>query len=112
MAEEATREALLQQKAAGVKRRLVTFVLEDSAPVLWGSEPILRNGIAVGYTTSGSYGHTLGAAVGMGYVKSAEVATDEFIKAGRYEININGKLHAAKAFLRPPYDPERKRILV
>ncbi len=105
------RDALLKQKEAGVNRRLVIFVLEDPAPVLWGSEPILRNGIAVGYTTSGAYGHTLGAAVGMGYVKSPGNATDEFIKAGHYEINVNGTPCPAKAFLRPPYDAERKRIL-
>jgi len=105
------REALLQQRKTGVKRRLVIFVLDGPAPVLWGSEPILRDGTVVGYTSSGTYGHTLGAAVGLGYVKNADGVTEEFVKAGRYQINVNGELCSAKAFLRPPYDPERKRIL-
>jgi len=86
--------------------------LEDSGPVLWGSEPIYRNGQAVGYTTSGSYGHTLGAAVGMGYVKCQDGVSPDFIKEGRYEINVSGKRFPAAAYLKAPFDPERKKILV
>ena len=97
------KDALLKQKQSTLTRRLVTFVLQDPEPVLWGSEPILRDGKAVGYTTSGSYAHTLGAGTGMGYVKG-EVT-------GRFEINVSGKLYLATPHLRAPYDPERKRIL-
>ena len=105
------REALLKQKAAGVKRMLTTFVLQDPEPVLWGSETIYRNGQLVGYTTSGSYAHSLGAAIGMGYVNHAEAIAPEFILSGQYEIAINGKRYAARPHLRAPYDPERRRIL-
>jgi 4-methylaminobutanoate oxidase (formaldehyde-forming) len=105
------RAALLKQKQSGWKRQLVTFVLDDPEPLLWGYEPILRDGKPVGYTTSGTYGHTLGGAVGMGYVKNEAGVDADFIKAGRYEININGKRYPARAYLRPPYDPDRKKIL-
>jgi heterotetrameric sarcosine oxidase gamma subunit len=105
------KDALLRQKEAGLKRLLVIFVLDDPEPVLWGSEPIYRNGQVVGYTTSGSYGHTLGAAVGMGYVKNEAGVAAEFIQSGRYEINVSGKRIPATAHLRAPYDPERRRIL-
>jgi sarcosine dehydrogenase len=105
------REMLLQQKQNGVKRLLVTFVLNDPEPVLWGSEPIYRNGEVAGYTTSGSYGHTMGAGIGMGYVKNKGQQVDaDFILSGRYEINISGKRWPATPHLRSPYDPERKRI--
>ena len=104
------RSALEKQKA-GVKRRLVIFVLEDPEPMLWGSEPICRDGKTVGYTTSGSYGHSVGGAIAMGYVNHSEPITDDFIKTGCYEINIAGRNYGAKAFLRAPYDPQRKRIL-
>jgi 4-methylaminobutanoate oxidase (formaldehyde-forming) len=103
--------ALLEQKKAGLKRLLVTFVLQDPGPVLWGSEPIYRNGQAAGYTTSGSYAHSLGAAIGMGYVKSPEGVTSEFIREGRYEVNISGKRYPATPHLKAPFDPERKKIL-
>ncbi|MBM3837655.1 MAG: FAD-dependent oxidoreductase [Verrucomicrobia bacterium] len=105
------REALVEQKKNGVKRRLVVFVLQNPDPTLWGSEPIFRDGQPVGYTTSGSYGHTVGGAVGMGYVNSAAGVTDDSVRKGRFEIEVNGKRYPASAHLRAPYDPERKRIL-
>jgi 4-methylaminobutanoate oxidase (formaldehyde-forming) len=79
--------------------------------MLWGSEPIYRNGQPVGYTTSGSYGHTVGAAVAMGYVNNSAGVNSDFIKSGRFEINVSGERFSARAYLRAPYDPERKRIL-
>jgi 4-methylaminobutanoate oxidase (formaldehyde-forming) len=105
------REALLKQKQLPLKRQLVIFVVEDPGPVLWGSEPIYRNGQAVGYTTSGSYGHTVGRAIAMGYVNNSAGVNSEFIKSGRFEINVSGERFSARAYLRAPYDPERKRIL-
>ncbi|MBI1841483.1 MAG: FAD-dependent oxidoreductase [Verrucomicrobia bacterium] len=105
------KEALLAQKAAGLRRQLVMFVLNDPGPVLWGSEPIYRNGEAVGYTTSGSYGHAVGGAVGMGYVKNAAGVNADFILSGRYEIHINGTPCPATPHLKAPYDPQRARVL-
>lgn len=105
------REALLKQKQAGLRRQLVVFTLQDPELMLWGSEPIYRDGKPVGYTTSGSYAHSLGAAIAMGYVNDSKGVNAELIKAGRYEISINGTRYAATPHLRPPYDPERTRIL-
>jgi glycine cleavage system aminomethyltransferase T/glycine/D-amino acid oxidase-like deaminating enzyme len=105
------REALLKQKQLPLKRQLVIFVLEDPSPMLWGSEPIYRNGQPVGYTTSGSYGHTVGGAVAMGYVNNSAGVNPELIKSGRFEINVSGEGFPARAYLRAPYDPDRKRIL-
>jgi 4-methylaminobutanoate oxidase (formaldehyde-forming) len=104
------REALLKQKAAGIKRRLATFVLQDPDPVLWGSELIYRDGKPIGYTTSGSYGHTVGGGCD-GLRERSRRRDPEFVQAGRYEINVNGQRIGASAHLRAPYDPERKRIL-
>ena len=42
------------------------FVLNDSDPLLFHNEPIIKNDKIVGYLTSGNFGHNLGAAVGMG----------------------------------------------
>jgi len=105
------RAALVKQKEAGLKRGLVIFVLEDVEPVLWGSEPIYRDGKAVGYTTSGSYGHTVGGAIAMGYVNHPEPFKEDFINSGKFEVNISGRKYPAKAFLKAPYDPQRTRIL-
>ena len=106
------RDALLKQKNSALKRQLVIFVLDDTGPMLWGSEPIYRDGRPVGYTTSGSYGHTVGAAIGIGYVNNVEGVTPEFLKTGKFEISVSGERIPARASLRAPYDPARKRILV
>jgi 4-methylaminobutanoate oxidase (formaldehyde-forming) len=106
------RGALLEQRDQGIRRRLVTFVLGDPEPLLWGHEPIYRDGFAVGFTTSGSYGHTLGAAVGMGYVSGEEpVVTRAWVESGAYEIEVAGERYPAMPHWRAPYDPDRKRIL-
>jgi len=105
------RDALWKQKEWLLRRRLLIFVLQEAEPVLWGSEPIYRNGQLAGYTTSGSYGHTLGAAIGMGYVTNPDGLEDRFLLQGEYTINVNGRQHVAAAFRQAPYDPQRKRIL-
>jgi len=107
------REALIRQRAEGVRKRLALFALDDRDAQLWGSEPILRDGITVGYTTSGAYGHTVGASVAMGYVRepTGGVVSSEWLLAGRYEILLNGSRIPARVSLKPLYDPERRSIL-
>jgi hypothetical protein len=48
----------------------------------------------------------------LGYVKNPSGVNAAWVRSGQYEIVVNGKRFAAKAFLRAPNDPERKRILV
>lgn len=105
------REALLARRMATPRKRMVSLVLNDSAPVLWGSEPLLRNGEIVGYTTSAAYGHTLGASVALAYVKLHGGVTREAVLDGRYEVLLDGTRHAARVSLQAPYDPERKNLL-
>ena len=37
--------------------------------MIWGGELVLRDGVAVGQVTSGAWGETLGACVGLAYVR-------------------------------------------
>ena len=104
------REVLLEQKHKGVKKRLVQFVLEDPEVLLYHNEPIWRDKEIVGFITSGMFGHTLGAAIGLGYVNHADGVTPEYIQSGRYEIEVAGERIPARASLRPLYDPENERI--
>ncbi len=107
------REALLLARKQAQTKRLATFVLKDPDAVLWGSEPIMRNGEPVGYTTSGAYGFTLGASIGMGCVNNDDgVTRGEYLESGEYEIETNGARIGAKLWLRAPYDPGRARIMV
>ena len=104
------REVLLEQKHTGVKKRLVQFALEDPEALLYHNEPIWRDNEIVGFITSGMFGHTLGAAIGLGYVNHADGVTPAYIQSGRYEIEVAGKRIPARASLRPFYDPENERI--
>lgn len=62
----------------------------------------------MGYLSSGSYGHALGAAIGMGYVPCAgETAAD--VLASTYEIDVAGTRVRAEASLKPMYDPSGER---
>lgn len=109
------RDAVLQQKAQqkepGLNQRLVQFLLSDAEPLLYHNEPIYRNNEIVGYIASGMYGHTLGGAVGLGYVtRKGDGVTAVWIKSGNYEIEVAGKRIPAMASLRPLYDPASERV--
>ena len=102
------------QKEQGVTRRLVQFLLEDPQVLIYHNEPIVRNGEIVGKLTSGNYGHHLGCAVGMGYVKAPDGGPIDldWIRAGSYEIEVACERFPAKASLRPLYDPKSERVKV
>lgn len=103
------RDAVLRKREAGLSKRLVQFKLRDPAPLLYHAEPILRDGQVVGYITSGSYGHHLGAAMGMGYVPCEDETAAELL-ASSYEIEIAGERFVAEASLKPFYDPKSERV--
>src|SRR6056297_980947 len=103
------RDAVLRRKDEGLRARMVQFQLHDPAPLLFHAEPILRNGEVVSYVTSGNYGHTLGAAIGMGYVPCPGETAAEVL-ASSYEIEIAGVRVAATPSLRPLYDPQADRV--
>ena len=105
------REALLKQREnRPLKSRLVVFLLEDPEPLLYGEEPILHDGDTVGYLRSGAYGHTLGGAMGFGYVESEAGVTADLVKSGGFEIQVAGERYPAAASLRPMYDMENLRV--
>ncbi len=103
------REAVLKKKENGLNARLLQFRLVDSEPLLYHNEPVLRDGEIVGYLSSGAYGHTLGAAIGLGYVPcKGESAAD--VLASSYEVDVAGVRVKAEVSLRPMYDPKSERV--
>jgi 4-methylaminobutanoate oxidase (formaldehyde-forming) len=104
------REALLAQRERPLTKRLVTFVLEDEAALPWGDEPILRDGRVVGSVTSAAFGHTLGRAVAMGYVREPDGVDEAFVAGGRFELDVAGERIPARAGLGAPYDPRGLRV--
>jgi 4-methylaminobutanoate oxidase (formaldehyde-forming) len=105
------REALLAIKARGSpRRRLVQVLLKDPEPLLFHAEVIRRNGVAVGYVRTASYGHTLGGAVGLAMVDSDQTVNENYLATGNWEVEVAGRLFPAVVSLRPLYDPGSARI--
>ncbi len=96
------RDALVRQRAAGVRKRLALFTFDDAAAFPWGGEPIAMDGRALGELTSAGYSRAHGRAVAMAYVRAPEGApalTDEAILAARYEVDIAGTTFAVTPHL-------------
>ena len=106
------RDALLAARSdAPPTRRLVQVLVEDPEPILYGGEPLLRNGEWFGYVRIGAFGHTLGGAVGLAAVEDPAGIPRDAIDDGRFEVDVAGVRYPARASIRPMYDPERRRIL-
>ncbi len=105
------RDALLRQREAGLHTRMVQFALADPDALLNHNEPIWRDGVIVGETTSGMYGHTVDQSLGMGYVSNPSGVADAiYVNTGSYEIEVAGVRVPAAASLRPWYDPTSSRV--
>jgi 4-methylaminobutanoate oxidase (formaldehyde-forming) len=104
------REALLSRRSQPLTKRLVTFVLEDPDALPWGDEPILRDGRVVGVVTSAAFGHTLGRAVAMGYVREPAGVDERYVAGGAFALDVGGARIPARASLAAPYDPRGLRI--
>ncbi len=105
------REPLARLKAEGTpKRRMLQFLLKDPRPLLHGNELIYLYGEEVGYIHAGSYGHTLGCAVGIGFVEHDEPITAAVVTSGVWEIGVAGEHVPAMASLKPLFDPGAARV--
>jgi 4-methylaminobutanoate oxidase (formaldehyde-forming) len=91
-------------------RRLATFTVTDPEAVLLGRETILRDGAAVGYLTSGGYGHTLGCGIGLGYVRHSAGVTDGWLGSGDWALDVAGRIVPARLTLAPLLDPAGLRV--
>ena len=109
------RDAVEKARAAGPKQRLVSVVLDDPEVMMWGGELLLKDGAAAGLITSAAWGATLGASVGMAYVRRAgaldgDVVTPDYVRSGSYQVNVGGQICDARVSLRPLYDPDGEKV--
>ena len=104
-------DAVKAKRNDGLDQRLMQFRLNDPAPLLYHNEAILRDGEIVGYLTSGNYGHHLGGAIGLGYVKCAVEgeSADDQLKSS-YAIDVAGEIIEAEVSFKPMYDPTAARV--
>jgi 4-methylaminobutanoate oxidase (formaldehyde-forming) len=103
--------AALEAQAKTRLPRLLAGFSADPSILLLGRETIYRDGKRVGWLTSGGYGHTVGRAIGYGYIRDPEkgVRRDELL-SGRYELEVATARVPAEIFFDPPYDPPMSRV--
>jgi len=70
-----------------------------------GYESIMNDGVAVGYVTSGAYGHCVGKSLAAGYVPAA-LARD----GAHFAIDILGEICVATIRREPLHDPKGLRL--
>ena len=104
-------DAVKAKRNDGLSQRLMQFRLNDPDPLLYHNEAILRDGEIVGYLTSGNYGHHLGAAIGLGYVKCRDLGESaEQQLQSTYSIDVAGQIVPAEVSLKPMYDPKAAQV--
>jgi dimethylglycine dehydrogenase len=101
----AGRAAAMAERAAGPKRRFVVMEVTAADADVVGYESIVKDGAAVGYVTSGAYGHCIGSSLAAGYVPAALARDGE-----RFEIDILGEMRSAIVRREPMYDPQGLRL--
>ena len=85
------------------KRTMVTIVLEDTAAVPIGHEPVYLGDTIIGQTTSAAYGYRVGAPIALAHV--SEIAEDAAIA-----VDLAGVRVPARMQLGPAFDPTGQRM--
>jgi 4-methylaminobutanoate oxidase (formaldehyde-forming) len=105
------KDALVKRKEQGPRtRRLAQILVKDPKPLLFHAEVVRRNGKEIGYVRAGSYGHTLGGAVGLFMIEASEAIDADYISQGKWSVEIAGNIYPAEVSLKPFYDPDMKKI--
>jgi len=99
------RAAALAERTAGARRRFVVMEIAAADAEVVGYESIMKDGAAVGYVTSGAYGHWVGKSLAAGYLPAALTREGE-----QFEIDILGEMRTATVRLEPLHDPQGLRL--
>ncbi|MGB7335911.1 MAG: aminomethyltransferase family protein, partial [Salaquimonas sp.] len=101
------RDAYIALKDKAPRERLVAFEVETphNADAV-GGEPIFSlDGKPVGRVSSGSYGHSVGKSIALGFVKTAHA-----IPGTQFHIAVLGLDHKATLLEAAPFDPKGERL--
>ena len=103
-------DALTKVAAKRGNKHLLQFILNKTDKFIYHNEPIYLNDHLVGSISTGTYGHTLGAPIGLGWVELPDKLSVSELDDLRFEILVAGQKVAAKASLKPMYDPSGGRV--
>ena len=72
-------------------------MVDDARPMLWGGELLLRDGVPAGQVTSAAWGATVGACVGLGYVRADGPVTQAWLDDAVFEVDVAGERYVVHA---------------
>ena len=100
------RDALVAWKGRGFQNKLVTLEVQGVTDAdARGSEPVMKNGVMIGRTTSGGYGWRTGKSLALAMVKP------EFSQPGsEVDMRILGEMRRAIVIPNSPYDPKNAAL--
>jgi 4-methylaminobutanoate oxidase (formaldehyde-forming) len=99
------KDALVKQKADGIKRKLCTITLADDRTIALGKEPIRVDGKLVSWVASGGFGYSVNKSIAYAYLPM------EYAKAGtKLEVECFGEQVGAEVTQAVLWDAKGERI--
>jgi glycine cleavage system aminomethyltransferase T len=99
------KDALVKQKAEGIKQKLCTITLDDDRTIVLGKEPIRSGEQIVGWVASGGFGYSVNKSIAYAYLLM------EFARIGtKLEIECFGEQVGAEVTANVLWDPKNERI--
>ncbi|MFV2034823.1 MAG: glycine cleavage T C-terminal barrel domain-containing protein, partial [Halocynthiibacter sp.] len=100
------RAAILRERQQGVKKRFVTLIVEAGEADAPYMSTLWHDGQVVGETTSGDWGHRVGASIALGMLRSDLAQPGTVV-----EVEIYGEMRRATVQPDGPlWDPENERL--
>jgi len=96
------KEALVKQKADGIKRKRIGLRMLEKGPNPRPKQEVWRDNNKIGYTTSGTFSPLLECGVAMAYV-----STEHAIEGETVSVKVRNRLQKAEIVKFPLYNPTR-----
>ena len=100
------RDALLRQRAKGVRRTLACLTVETEDADPHGNEPVRVDRTPIGYVAAGGYGHVVEQSIALAYLP-----VEHAQPGARLTVDILGEPRPAVVVPQPIYDPQNLRLL-
>jgi glycine cleavage system aminomethyltransferase T/glycine/D-amino acid oxidase-like deaminating enzyme len=102
--------------AGGLHKRLVSVLVPDPNTMLHHGEVLWHttgsSNTSVADVRAGSYGHSLGGAVGLAMLQCDQPITEKYLQNEQWQVEIGQQRHSCKLSLSPFFDPKNLRIKV
>ncbi len=99
------KQAVIEERKAGLAKKLVPILLDDADAAPLGGEPILIDGVKVGYVTSANFGYSVGKSIAYGYLPA-----EQAVPGTRAAVRIFDREVEGTVTTEPIFDPKGERI--